>query len=104
MLKLVRFFFFILLAICISLTNAEATHLRAGDITVTRYSCSDYRYKITLHIYTRCSSTVKFGGGTLDFGDGTTYTTEPRPNPQTISPVDGGICDVEYSVDHKFAG
>ncbi|MCU0418696.1 MAG: gliding motility-associated C-terminal domain-containing protein [Cyclobacteriaceae bacterium] len=65
-----------LLGACLSLgfflksTVAHATHLRAGEITVERINCSR-TFRITITVYTNTIGTpVIFGGGTLDFGDG----------------------------------
>src|SRR5258706_8848336 len=86
--------------------DANATHLRAGDITLTRLSCSSYQYTITLHVYTKWGTPVKFGGGTLNFGDGSKpLITQSRLNPPEIAQTDdGGIGEVIYPVNHTFPG
>jgi len=86
--------------------KASATHLRAGDITLKRLSCSSYQYTITLHVYTKWGTPVKFGGGTLNFGDGSKpLITESRPNPPEIAQTDdGGVGEVIYPVNHTFPG
>ena len=96
-------FLFVLLLISF---KASATHLRAGDITLRRLSCSSYQYTITLHVYTKWGTPVKFGGGTLNFGDGSKpLITESRPNPPEIAQTDdGGIGEVIYPVNHTFPG
>ncbi len=108
MIRSVRFYFLMLLLSVFALTKARATHLRAGDITVTRPSCQSLEYIITLHVYTRVDPptvTVVFGGGILNFGDGTNVKTRNVPNPPVIAQVDnGGVGDVEYSVTHTFPG
>jgi len=100
-----KLYLFLLVLALVSF-KAGATHLRAGDITLTRLSCSSYRYTITLHVYTKWGTTVKFGNGTLNFGDGSKpYITEPRPSPPEIAQTDdGGIGEVVYPVDHTFPG
>src|SRR5258706_14611513 len=84
--------------------DANATHLRAGDITLRRLSCSSYQYTITLHVYTKWGTPVKFGGGTLNFGDGSkSLITESRPNPPEIAQTDdGGIGEVINPVTITF--
>lgn len=109
MLMSVRSFLLILTLICLSLTIAEATHLRAGNITLTRLSCSDYKYRVTLHIYTRWNAPVKFsmgGAGELNFGDGDPVHHPPQiDNPPIIGQSDNGpIGEVIYSIDHRFPG
>jgi hypothetical protein len=108
MIRLIRFYFLLPLCSVFFPQKANATHLRAGDITVAHPSCSSLEYVITLHVYTRVDPpivTVVFGGGTLNFGDGTSLITQSRPNPPVIAQVDnGGVGDVEYPVTHTFPG
>ncbi len=52
---------------------AEATHIRAGEITVTRPNCLTRDFVITIRAFTDtggASPPVQFGDGLLDFGDG----------------------------------
>ena len=104
--KLIWFCAVIICAVLASWTEAGATHLRAGDITLKRVSCSSREYVVTLHVYTRVDPpyvSVVFGGGTLDFGDCSKLVTNPVPKPPVIAQVDnGGVGDVEYSVNHTF--
>ncbi len=106
MLKAVCFYFLVFVGIFCCLPKANATHLRAGDITVAHPSCSSLEYIITLHIYTRVApGSVVFGGGTLNFGDGTTLITNKVPNPPVIAQVDnGGVGEVTYTVTHTYPG
>ncbi|MBI3482369.1 MAG: gliding motility-associated C-terminal domain-containing protein, partial [Bacteroidetes bacterium] len=108
MLKFVRFFFLFVPLVSISLA-AQATHLRAGDITVTRLSCSSYRYRVTLHIYTRANVPVKFSSGNsgeLSFGDGSPiFHPHEVDNPPIIGQSDNGpIGEVTYPVDYTYPG
>src|SRR5258705_3818107 len=86
--------------------KASATHLRAGDITLTRLSCSSYQYTITVQVYSKWGTHVKFGGGTLNFGDGSKpLITKSVLNPPEIAQTDdGGIGEVIYPVNHTFPG
>src|SRR5882762_4263950 len=99
-------FYSLLTVLVLFSLKAGATHLRAGDITLTRLSCSSYQYTITLHVYTKWGTPVKFGGGTLNFGDGSKpLITDSRPNPPKIADTDdGGIGEVIYSVNHTYSG
>ncbi len=67
-LKLALGLFFIFLIAGIS--EAWATHIRAGEITAERQSPQSLVYKITVVGYTDTRSNVIFGPGTIDFGDG----------------------------------
>ncbi len=99
-------FYFLLTVLVLFSVKAKATHLRAGDITLTRLSCSSYQYTITLHVYTKWGTPVKFGGGTLSFGDGSKpLTTSSVPNPPEIAQTDdGGVGEVIYPVNHTYPG
>ena len=54
-------------------SDLNATHLRAGEITVERISCQGLTFRITITIFTDIGPgiTAKFGDGFLKFGDGT---------------------------------
>lgn len=51
-------------------TDTYATHMRAGEITVSRFSCQSNTFIITVTVYLDTEG-VEFGGGNLYFGDGT---------------------------------
>ncbi|WP_339878675.1 gliding motility-associated C-terminal domain-containing protein [uncultured Algoriphagus sp.] len=52
------------------ISEAWATHIRAGEITAERVSPQTLEYVITVVGYTDTRSTVIFGPGTINFGDG----------------------------------
>lgn len=81
---------------------AHGTHLRAGEITVTRNNCNGLTFNITITAYTNTGSSVKFSDGTLDFGDGTSIQTPMIDN----TPFAPGIGFVRYTVPggHTFPG
>jgi hypothetical protein len=84
---------------------ALATHLRAGEITVERSNCTALTFQITITVYTNTGSDIQFGGGILDFGDGTP-TVEPPNIPNQTRPDLGtgtGIGYVSYSVPHTYS-
>ncbi len=51
--------------------SSKATHIRAGEIQVERISMQSLTYRISVIAYTDTGSDVVFGGGLLEFGDGT---------------------------------
>lgn len=59
-----------LLFFLIGLTEAMATHIRAGEIRVQRTSVQTLKYDIIVVGYTDTRSSVVFGPGKIDFGDG----------------------------------
>jgi len=78
------------------LYKVEATHLRAGEITVERVGCSSRQVKVTVTVYTDTgcgSGCVLFGGlqDVLDFGDGQTILVPETPNMPFPGAVNVGI-------------
>ncbi|MFA0962878.1 gliding motility-associated C-terminal domain-containing protein [Roseivirga sp. BDSF3-8] len=69
----VRFLFFLGIFIFGVVGATLATHIRAGEITAVRdlSSPGTLKYNFVLTGYTDTGSTVEFGGGEIDFGDGT---------------------------------
>ncbi len=73
---------------CLSFSFAQATHILGGEITYERVPNTTYRVMITVTCYTNDDSSIEFGGGMLDFGDGDSerldyynvVTTELYPN------------------------
>lgn len=94
--------------LCIGFTKVEASHLRAGNITVVRKSCNAKTYVITLHIYTRTNVSAKFGGGgdaILNFGDNEFVRPEVISNPPIVGQSNNGpIGEVIYTVEHTYPG
>jgi hypothetical protein len=66
-----------LLLILIAFVNVNATHLRAGEITMQRVSCTSLTFRITITVYTDTGSPIKFGDGELNFGDGSDPIVTP---------------------------
>ena len=62
-------------------SNASATHIRAGEIRIERISCQGREFKITIIGYVDLESIVEFGGGELDFGDG----SDPIPRLRDVA-------------------
>ncbi|HCW06498.1 MAG TPA: hypothetical protein DGG95_03925, partial [Cytophagales bacterium] len=107
--KITRLVYLISFLLGINLT-AQATHLRAGEITVKRKNCSN-TFTITIHVLVKASGTAvhfsESNGGVLNFGDGSpifhpTMVTDPN-----IIGVDADgflIGEVKVDVDHVFPG
>ncbi|MBS1559825.1 MAG: hypothetical protein JST69_13980, partial [Bacteroidetes bacterium] len=102
----VRFLLFVLLW-AMSAAPLWATHLRAGDITITRPSCNSRQITITINVYTRdFPGSVKFGTGGIDlinWGDGTTTVVDPVNNPPIIAYVDNGaVGKISVTYSHTY--
>ena len=88
------------LLILVTSVSSLATHLRAGEITVTRESCTSLNFIITITVYTNTGSEIRFGDGVLDFGDGSTPLRTPTIQ-NTIRPDLGpNVGIVTFSTTH----
>src|SRR5690606_24683959 len=102
---LVRFLVLSMLMIGAFVYTANATHLRAGEITVERIGCSNV-WRITVTVYTNTINTnVLFGGEDdwLDFGDGKRMLIPEQDN--ILRPDLGeGIATASFTVSHAYPG
>jgi hypothetical protein len=102
----------ILLALAVlgltGINQARATHLRAGEIIVTRNNCQSLTFTITVTVYTNTGSSVLFGGRVgeediLEFGD-TQWELVPE-TPNTPRPDLGpNIGTASYTTTHTYSG
>lgn len=84
--------------------KSNATHLRAGEITIQRLSCTSLTFRICITVYTNTGSDIKFGEGLLDYGDGSQPHTTPIVE-NTLRPDLGPeIATVTYCIDHTYGG
>ncbi len=91
---------FIILLFCANFSYA--THIRGGEITVERLDCKGLTYRITLTGWVDLSNIV-FGGGQLDFGDGS-ITINPRVDMVLVeeSNIGNGFGIVRFQIEHTF--
>ncbi|MEJ1237158.1 gliding motility-associated C-terminal domain-containing protein [Chryseolinea sp. T2] len=87
--------------------QAQATHLRAGEITVQRDNCTGLVFTITLTLYTNTKSDVRVGGEgeILYFGDGQ-WVEVPLIENTTRSDLnpDGSVATATYVIRHTYPG
>jgi hypothetical protein len=104
-------FRFLIIAFLLIIGFAQAslaTHLRAGEITVTRKNCTDLTFRILVRVYVDTESTVSFGGpreealDVLYFGDGKTFIIPEQPN--VVFDATQNIGYAEYTVEHTYGG
>ena len=98
------FVFFFLTLSSVLTHSVFATHLRAGEITVERLSCTSLEFKITITVYTNTGSEIRFGDGVLDFGDGSKPHITPTIDNTQRPDLGPGIGTVSYSVNHIYSG
>ncbi len=90
--------------------SVDATHIRAGEITVQRKNCNEKTFIIYITGYVDFfHGEVSFGAGTLDFGDG----SAPIENIRTDSRVEilldeveieNGVGITRFKVEHTYSG
>lgn len=74
--KVLPVFCFSLAATLLVPAELLATHIRAGEIIARRISNAATEYEFSIIGYTDTGSQVEFGGGDIDFGDGTVINIE----------------------------
>lgn len=88
----------------IAITCAQASHLRAGEITVKRVSCTARQVIITITVYTNTLSPVLFGGdGILDFGDGTSIVV-PEIRSDERDDLGDNIGIAKFEIVYTYSG
>jgi len=93
---------FLLLSICFLINKANATHIRAGEIIAVRTSTSTLTYRFSIIGYTDTGSSVEFGGGEIDFGDGTTISIEEGADFGETIPLGDDIAYNIFEIEHTF--
>ena len=76
--SIIKFTLFASLIISGAFSSLHATHIRAGEITANLIDCQTYSYQFTITGYTDTGSQVQFGGGEINFGDGTIIQLDTR--------------------------
>jgi hypothetical protein len=85
-------------------SSIRATHLRAGEITLDRVSCTELTFKITITVYTDTGSPIKFGDGDLNFGDGSPIFRTPTVDNIRRPDLGPEIGLAVFTISHTFPG
>jgi CHU_C Type IX secretion signal domain len=101
--NLYRIIFTVLMLMGIS-HSMWATHLRAGEITLERVSCTELTFRITITVYTDTGSPIKFGDGDLNFGDGSPVFKTPTIDNTRRPDLGPEIGTVSFTTTHTFPG
>ncbi|MCL6260745.1 gliding motility-associated C-terminal domain-containing protein [Aquiflexum sp. TKW24L] len=102
-----RFKYSFLISLCIfilSATQAYATHIRAGEITAERVSVQTLTYKITVVGYTDTRSSVIFGPGFINFGDGREVSLNTESDFVLVESLGNQIEKNTFVIEHTFQG
>lgn len=84
-----------------------ATHMRAGEITVTRENCNSLTFIITITAYTSTLTDARLGGEgeILDFGDGERVLVPLVENTvRTDLNPDGSVATASFTIKHTYRG
>ncbi len=95
---------FLLVLMMLAGGRTMATHLRAGEITVRRQSCTNLTFLITITVYTNTGSEIRFGDGLLDFGDGTDPFITPQIENTQRPDLGPNIGTVSFTTSHTYSG
>ena len=93
------------IALIISTYRLSATHIRAGEIIAIRISTTSLTYRFSIIGYTDTGSNVKFGGGEIDFGDGTVINIEEGSEfgvIEVIVDAEKKIAFNVFEIEHTF--
>jgi len=96
---LVSFVILILLGVS---QNAQATHLRAGEIIVERVNCQGLTFRIKIVVYTDTGSDVRFGEGFLDFGDGSDPVMLPQIENTSRADLGDEVATASFTIEHTY--
>lgn len=103
--------FIVLLATILGSQVAQATHIRAGEVTIERKNCQSLTFIFYITGYVDLiNGQVLFGGGTIDFGDGTPPIEFVRDDPRIeilLDEVDlgggNGVGVTRFRVEHTYS-
>ncbi|UZD24611.1 gliding motility-associated C-terminal domain-containing protein [Algoriphagus halophytocola] len=94
-------FLFFLLA---GITEVWATHIRAGEIIAERVNVQTLEYEITVVGYTDTRSSVIFGPGIINFGDGRETELQTESDFKLVEDLGNLIEKNTYVIRHVFQG
>ncbi|HAA12201.1 MAG TPA: hypothetical protein DCE41_11080 [Cytophagales bacterium] len=93
---------FTLLITLLTTIPAWATHIRAGEISVRRLSCTELTFEVTFTGYEDTDSPVELGPGTIFFGDGTERFIDPPDLELIDSIVAPGVRMKQFVLIHTY--
>lgn len=102
--KYVHLFLGIAILMVLSVSQSWATHIRAGEIIAERISVQTLTYRITVVGYTDTRSTVRFGPGQIEFGDGRVETLETESDFTVTEVLGNNIEKNVFVITHTYQG
>ena len=102
--KLKIFLGFFLSFLILGISTAWATHIRAGEIIAERISVQTLTYRIIVVGYTDTRSSVIFGPGTINFGDGREDQLNTESDFSLVESLGDQIEKNTFVISHTFQG
>ncbi|MEY3643671.1 MAG: hypothetical protein RLZZ207_365 [Bacteroidota bacterium] len=102
--KLKIYFILFPIAFFSSLNSTWATHIRAGEIIAERISVQTLTYRITVVGYTDTRSSVTFGPGRINFGDGREEQLNTKSDFSLVEDLGDLIEKNTFVITHTFQG
>ncbi|WP_339709924.1 gliding motility-associated C-terminal domain-containing protein [Cyclobacterium amurskyense] len=93
-----------LMALMLVSASSQATHIRAGEIIAERVSTQTLTYKITVVGYTDTRSSVVFGPGEIDFGDGRVEVLNTESDITSTENLGNDIEKNTFVITHTYQG
>ncbi|MDA1267928.1 MAG: gliding motility-associated C-terminal domain-containing protein [Bacteroidetes bacterium] len=102
--KLKIYFVLFFITFFSALSTAWATHIRAGEIIAERISVQTLTYRITVVGYTDTRSSVVFGPGRINFGDGREEQLNTKSDFSLVEDLGDLIEKNTFVITHTFQG
>lgn len=99
-----RYSLLIIIGFLATVHQAMATHIRAGEIIAERISVQALTYRITVVGYTDTGSSVIFGPGEINFGDGRTEVLNTESEVSTVESLGNQIEKHTFIIIHTYQG
>jgi hypothetical protein len=93
-----------LVYLLIGISSAWATHIRAGEIIAERVNVQTLEYRITVVGYTDTRSSVIFGPGVINFGDGREVRLDTESDFSRVEDLGDQIEKNTFVITHTFQG
>ncbi|HLT08332.1 MAG TPA: hypothetical protein VK014_12450, partial [Cyclobacteriaceae bacterium] len=100
----IRYLLLFFIGFLATLHQARATHIRAGEIIAERISVQTLTYRITVVGYTDTGSSVIFGPGEINFGDGRKEVLNTESEVSTVESLGNEIEKHTFIIIHTYQG
>ncbi len=96
--------FLLVLLFILGAHQVQATHLRAGEITVEKIDgCGSLTVRITITVFTDTGSNINFGEGLLFFGDGSEPLVLPMIEEETRPDLGDEVGIASFTTEYTYS-